>query len=515
MMMVTNMTRYAAVDIGSNSVRMLAAEFDSKGVRSTLAEDRQVTRLGESVFRTGQVSREAMELVCGVLTRFAATYGKLSVTAVRAVATSAIRDASNQAEFLERASQAVGTQVEIISGTEEARLIHLGVQDRWPHPKHRILIIDVGGGSAEVIAGEDLKQEEAFSRQLGAVRLTEGFLRSDPPTSQQLHQLAEFIEQKLATVIDRIGRKQFDRVIATSASASAAVCAVNRIPRARRAEADRLRATTPQLRTLYKNIAAADLAQRRKITGIGPRRAEIIVPGVAVFLHVLQSLNLPALYYCAAGLRDGVIADLAARGVGQELTRLSRDQRRAVEDLARRFGVDLKHARRVAHFVHELFGALRPLHHLGLEYERLLEAAALLRDTGHLISDTGHHKHSQYIVANSDLPGFTDLERHLVAMLCRYHRKSMPGPRHTDYQALAPEYRRVVQLLAPLLRLADALDRGREQRVEDVECELTSSGVLVQLISKEDVGLELWAAECTAEAFHQIYGKPLLVARAG
>lgn len=515
MIVVPFMTRYAAIDIGSNSVRMLAAEYDAKGNRATLAEERQVTRLGASVFRTGQISREAMELVCSLLARFAASYGKLGVVAIRAVATSAVRDASNQTEFIERASGAVGAPVEVISGTEEARLIHLGVQDRWPHPQQRILIVDVGGGSAEVIVGDDLRQEEAFSRQLGAVRLTEVFLRNDPPTPQQLHQLNEFIEQKLATVFGRIARKRFDRVIATSASASAVVSAVNRIPRARRDEADRLRATTHQLRALYKSISNTDLAARRKVTGIGPRRAEIIVPGVAVFLQVLLTLNLPSLYYCAAGVRDGLIADLAARGVGRELTRLTRDQRRAVEDVARRFGVDIKHARRVAHFAHILFEAMRPMHQLGIEFGRLLEASALLRDTGHMISDTAHHKHSQYIVANSDLPGFTDLERHLIAMLCRYHRKSMPGPRHTDYQALAVEQRKIVHLLAPILRIADALDRGREQRVEEVECEVTNSGVLLKISSAQDTGLEQWAAERTADAFQQVYGKPLLVAKGG
>jgi exopolyphosphatase/guanosine-5'-triphosphate,3'-diphosphate pyrophosphatase len=494
---------------------MLAAEYDAKGSRTTLAEGREVTRLGSSVFRDGQISKEAADTVCVVLSRFAAAYGKLGVMAVRAVATSAVRDASNQTEFIERASDALNAPVEIISGTEEARLIHLGVQDRWPHPGQRILIVDVGGGSVEVISSDDMRMEEAFSRQLGAVRLTEVFLRDDPPTPAQLHQLDEFIEQKLASVFERIGKRRFDRVIATAASASSVVCAANRIPRTRRAEADRLRATTQQLRSLYKTIATADIVDRRKVTGIGPRRAEIIVPGVAVFLHVLNALNLPSLYYCAAGVRDGLIADLAARGVGRELVRLTRDQRRAVEDLARRFAVDLKHARRVAHFAHVIFESLHTLHNLGLGYGRLLEAAALLRDAGHLISDTSHHKHSQYIVANSDLPGFTDLERHLVAMLCRYHRKALPGARHTDFQALAPDQRRIVQLLTPILRLADALDRGREQRVADIECQVVDGAVRLQIISDTDTGLEQWATGRAAQAFEQVYGKPMALGVAG
>ncbi|MDX2151144.1 MAG: Ppx/GppA phosphatase family protein [Bryobacteraceae bacterium] len=508
------MPRYAAIDIGSNSTRMMAAEVDPKAPRKTLAEDRQVTRLGESVFRDGQISAQAMEFVMGVLKRFADTYKKLDVAGVRAVATSAVRDASNQAEFLERAAGAIGSPVEIISGQEEARLIHVGVQDHWPHPDQRLLIIDVGGGSAEVIVGEDGKLADAVSRPLGAVRLTEVFLKDDPPTALQLHQLDEFLEQKLHSVLDRIKRKRFDRVIATSASASAVVCAANRIPRPRREEADRHRATTPQLRKLYKQLSQLDVAARRRVTGIGPRRAEIIVPGVAVFLHVLEALKLPSLYYSRAGVRDGIIADLAARGVGHDIGRLDRDQRRAVEELARRFSVDLKHARLVAALGHRLFVEMQPLHRLPSEQGKLLEAAALLRDTGHIISDTAHHKHSQYIVANADLPGFNPTERAMVAELCRYHRKSMPGPKHGSYQALPPESRRIVNLLIPLLRIADALDRSREQRVEEIDCHLSNGEVALTILSRKDTGLEQWAAERAGESFRMVYGKPLVVARA-
>jgi len=508
------MPRYAAIDIGSNSIRMLAAEVDPKLPRKTLVAERQVTRIGSSVFSTGEVSRATIELVCGVLAKMAQTYKKLDVSAVRAVATSAIRDASNQAEFIERASDAIGAPVEIISGQEEARLIYLGVQDRWPHTRERILVVDVGGGSAEIIVGEDGEMSEAFSRQLGAVRLSEVFLKDDPPTETQLRRMDDFIEQKLATVLDRIRRKQFDRVIATSASAAAVVCAINRIPRDRREEADRHRATTSQIRKLYANLVHMEVGARRKVVGIGPRRAEIIVPGVAVYLHVLQGLGLPALYYSTAGLRDGIIADLAHRGIEREAARLSREERKSVEDMARRFGVDLRHARRIASFARTLFLSLQPLHRLPLSYGRLLEAAALLRDTGHIISDTAHHKHSQYIVAHSDLPGFTDYERNLVAMLCRYHRKAMPMPKHVGYQSLTADERRAVLLLTPILRIADGLDRSRERRVEGIDCQIRNGGVVLSIYSEQDTALEQWAAEQAGEVFRQVYDKPFLVVHA-
>jgi exopolyphosphatase/guanosine-5'-triphosphate,3'-diphosphate pyrophosphatase len=507
------MPRYAAIDIGSNSVRMLAAEAAPGKPTKILAAERQVTRLGGGVFLNGRIPPDTIEMVCENLARMAQIYRKLDVIGVRAVATSAVRDASNQQEFLERASEALDTAVETISGQEEARLIHLGVEARWPQPEKRVLIIDLGGGSAELILGERGVLSEAFSKPLGAVRLTEVFLKSDPPAPLELHRLNEYIEEKLVTPLRRLGRGPFDRLIATSATAAAVVCAVNRVRRSRRDEADRLRATASQIRRFYREIRDLDLAGRRKIVGIGPRRAELIVAGTAVFLRALELFNQPSLHYSAAGVRDGIIADLAARLVGRELTMLNRDQRRAVEQMARHYGVQILHARKVADLAHRLFESLQPLHHLPPELGKLLEAAAYLHDIGHYVSDTAHHKHSYYLVAHSDLPGFTDSERQIIALLCRYHRRSMPVPRHSPFQALDPESRRAILLLTPLLRIADSLDRSHEQRVSDLQVHLRNGSVALALESSQDTDLEMWAAERVADSFRETYQRPLTLTK--
>jgi len=248
------MPRYAAIDIGSNSARLLVAEVQSDGRIERLAEDREVTRLGSSVFGAGSVSTEALDFVTAVLTRMALTYQRFDVDGIRVVATAAVRDASNQQEFLQRASQAAGSPVEIISGEEEARLIYLGVHSRWPHPKQRVLIVDIGGGSAEIILVENGRLKDAWSRPLGAVRLTGVFLRNEPPTELELRQMHEFIDEKLGLATTRLRRLKFDRAIATSSTAAAMICAVNRIPRARRDEGDRLRATLPQVRKLFESL---------------------------------------------------------------------------------------------------------------------------------------------------------------------------------------------------------------------------------------------------------------------
>lgn len=508
------MPRYAAVDIGSNSVRMLAAESGPGAAAKVLASEREVTRLGAGVFRDGRITAEAIQQVCESLARMAQTYRKLDVIGVRAVATSAVRDASNQYEFIERASSAAGTQVEVISGPEEARLIHLGVQASWPQTGKRALMVDLGGGSAELILSDNGVLTEAFSKPLGAVRLTEAFLRSDPPSPVELHQLNESIEEKLAAPLRRIGVGPFDRVIATSATAAAIVCAVNRVGRSRREEADRLKASAAQIRKFYRQVSELDLAGRRKIQGIGPRRAELIVAGAAVFLKVLDLFQQSALHYSAAGVRDGIIADLAARGVGRELSMLNREQRRVVEQMTRRYGVDILHTRKVAELARRLFEGLQPVHRLPPAHGKVLEAAAYLHDIGHFVSATAHHKHSYYLIAHSDMPGFTDGERQMIALLCRYHRKSMPASRHAPFQTFDADSRRAITLLAPLLRIADSLDRSHEQRVEGVEVQLKNGSVALVLEAAKDLDLELWAVERVADAFRETYQMPLGLTKA-
>jgi exopolyphosphatase/guanosine-5'-triphosphate,3'-diphosphate pyrophosphatase len=274
-----------------------------------------------------------------------------------------------------------------------------------------------------------------------------------------------------------------------------------------------VRASLAQIRQLYQRLSTLSLAERRRITGIGPRRAEIIVPGAAVLMRVLEMFHLPSMYYSAAGVRDGIIADLAARGVGRELSQLSRDQRREVEQMARRYGVSLDHGRAVAAMVREMFAATHPLHQLPQPYGRLLEAAAYLHDVGHYVSDSGHHKHSYYLVANSDMPGFTNREREMIANLCRYHRKSMPAPVHSNYQALNAEEKRALVYLIPLLRLADNLDVSGEQRIQAMECRLRDGHVALQLRSTRDIDLEQWAAERVTDVFRQVYERPLAITK--
>lgn len=503
------MSRLGAVDIGSNSIRMQVAEVSPGGPHHILAEDRQVTRLGEGVFRGGELTPEATAIVFEFLGRTAQAFQKHEVAAVRAVATAAVRDAYNRETFLEQAADALGAPVEVISGQEEARLIHLGVQSHWPHPKQTILIVDIGGGSAELILSRNGKIADAYSQKIGAVRLTEVFLKHDPPTSLELRQLEEYIDEKLAPLETHVEEHRPKRTIATSATASAAACAIHRVPRPQRDLADRLRVSRAALRDLYAELASKNVEQRRQVQGIGPRRAEVIVPGCAVLARVLEGFHLPSLYYSRAGVRDGIIADVARRGAGREVAQLDGEQLRSVREMARRYRVSLKHGDNVARLARDLFSGLTSCHELAPADGKLLEAAAYLHDIGHFISDTRHHRHSFYVVSNSDLPAFTDRERLVIAHLCRYHRKSLPGSHHSSYKQLSAAEKKTVRYLTPILRLADSLDRTHQQRVRAVEARVGSDGVVLYLESSENTDLEIWAAQQVSDAFRQTFGRTI------
>ena len=492
---------------------MMAAEV-SHGETQILEQDRQVTRLGESVFREGKISKEALDFLCATLARMSAAYSRLNTIGIRAVATSAVRDASNQDEFLQRTSSALGTKVEIISGPEEARLIHLGVEARWPRPKERTLIVDVGGGSAELIISQGGQLIDAVSKPLGAVRLTEVFLQRDPPGREELQRLEAYIEEKLKPFGKEHGSEKFDRAVATSATAAALICAANQVPRAKRETADGMKASAPQLDELFASLSSVDVNARRKITGIGPKRAEIILAGAAVFRSVLKIFAHRSLYYSGAGVRDGIIADLAQRRVGREFAQLSREQRTLCESMAKRYGVSMRHVRHVACLAGQLFEIFQPLHKLPPAAGKLLEAAGYLHDIGHFVSGTAHHKHSAYLVANSDLPGFTDKERLTIAALCRFHRKSMPQVRHAHFQALEVDSRKVVSCLAPILRIADALDRGHEQKVRNITSIAPDGHINLQVEAEIDPDLEIWAASEAAEVFREVYGQAPAIQRA-
>ena len=308
--------RYAAIDAGSNSVRLLIADVDALGRISPVHVDREVVRLGTGVFRNGRLSESAMELAGRVLKRMAGAIERRRVSSVRAVGTSAVRVASNRVEFVASASSILGCPLEVIGGLEEARLVQLGVAAQWPHEHERVLIIDIGGGSVQLILSDRERFAAGTSLPLGAVRLTEMFLGDDPPRESEVARMRLHIREQVAGAVEHLTRAAVHRVIATSATAGAIVCAVHEIKRSQRQHADRLGASAQQIGELLRDLIEQDVLGRASVVGVGRRRAEIIVAGVAALDGIMSSLRLPKLQYSTAGVRDGIIADLALRGAG-------------------------------------------------------------------------------------------------------------------------------------------------------------------------------------------------------
>lgn len=307
---------HAAIDVGSNSIRLQIADVDALGRMTPVHVDREVVRLGTGVFRNGRLDAAAIDLACQVLERMAAAIDRHGVSSVRAVGTCALRDASNRCQFVLSASSILSCPLEVVGGLEEARLVQLGVAAHWPHEHERVLIVDVGGGSVQLILSDRERFAAGTSLPLGAVRLTELFLGDDPASESDVARMRLHIREQIAAAAEQLSRAAVHRVVATSATAGAIVCAVHGIKRSQRQRADRLGATVQQVGQLLGTLVLRNLEGRASMVGVGKRRAEIIVAGVAALDGILCGLRLPRLQYSTAGVRDGIIADLALRAAG-------------------------------------------------------------------------------------------------------------------------------------------------------------------------------------------------------
>jgi exopolyphosphatase/guanosine-5'-triphosphate,3'-diphosphate pyrophosphatase len=506
------MDLFAAIDVGSNSVRMQVAAFVSGFQHHVVHEERAVTRLGQRVFRDGRISERATRDTLEALKTFRKRMEEYTIVAARAVGTSALREAANARKFLKLARRECGLEVDIISGREEARLIHLGVISRIPNPRDPLLLIDIGGGSAEFTLSRNGRIAAASSAPLGAVRLTEMFLESDPATPTEIERLEGHLRKKLGRVRKTLGEGSLRdlRVIGTSGTMAALAAAANKVEAAR-ALLEGQGFGLPEIEALYRRLRPLDLDARKSLPGINSRRAEIIVAGAALVALAMREMELGRVEYSDAGLRDGVLVDLAARRAGdaEGLSFLKAERLDSVRTLGERYGYSPAGGEHVARLALQLFRALESIHELPEHYGEILEAAAVLHDIGHYVNSARHHKHTYYLVANSELPGWSDRERLLIANVARYHRGSWPNSDHDGFGRLSEKDRRAVETLAALLRLADACDSGRRREVHSVVATPKSDRVDVTLLASGKAELELWAARQAEDGFRRAFGRKL------
>jgi exopolyphosphatase / guanosine-5'-triphosphate,3'-diphosphate pyrophosphatase len=507
------MPTFAAVDIGSNSVRLKIARLQGGRLRSIL-EDREVTRLGEGVFRSGYLTPESMAETVKVLRRFHRAAQQVVTDSVRVVATSALRDARNSQAFLEWVRSATGWRAEVISGVEEARLIHLGLVSSPRIDRSPRLMIDLGGGSCELTISQNGHIRDAVSLPLGAVRLTDEFLAHDPPRKGELKRLRGFVAREVGKVTERISAARVKNVIATSGTAAAlsAVAAHLR----RNGNHRRPVVSRAEMARIAKRLARVPVAERRKTEGIGPRRAEIVIAGAMVYHELLDRLHLSGFRYSPLGLRDGILAQMAA-----DYDRSTRSGRQieserweSILKAVDHYHIDRKHALDVRESAMQLFSALRSLHRLPPEYREWLSAAAMLYEVGDYVNRNGHHRHTHYIISNSEILGYTPQQRRIVAAIARYLGKSRPATEDVPIKAVDPADRADVQKAILLLRLARAMNLGRSRAVEKFRISLRSAAVKVTLVPRRRMGvdLELWAIEKECDYFREVFGRELATA---
>lgn len=504
------MPTFTAVDVGANSVRLKIARLVRRRLQ-VVHEDREVTRLGESVFRTGLLAPAAMARTVKVLRRFHRAAQKYGADVVRVVATSALRDARNAQAFMDWVHSATGWRVEIISGLEEGRLIHLGIRAASRTMAERMLMLDLGGGSCELTLSLKGHIRQMFSLPLGAVRLTQEFLRHDPPKEKEMGRLSKFVAEELARITDRIASARVQLTIATSGTAAALAARSRSLPGRPRRRRSVSRADVLKMAT---ELARKNLEERASLPGIGPRRAEIIVAGATVFAELMERCELPVFRYSPLGLRDGLLAQMAAdydRGT-RSRKQVESDRWDALLAAGRHYHVDMVHAQQVRRIALDLFSALQRMHYLPGEYEEWLSAAAMLHEVGGYVNRTGRHRHTYYIIANSEIFGYTPEQRRVIATIARYLGKTRPSPADRLMKPLAVADREHVPKAVVLLRLASALNQGRRGIVTGLRTQVQDGRVVLFLKTKKRTGaeLEMWALEKERSYFRAVFGRELV-----
>jgi exopolyphosphatase / guanosine-5'-triphosphate,3'-diphosphate pyrophosphatase len=506
------MPTFAAIDVGSNSCRLKIAKVVSHRLK-TLHEDREVTRLGASVFDSGLVSPDAMAATLRALKRFQRAIQSHGVDQMRVVATSAMRDARNAPAFQAWVKAETGWTMEVISGLEEGRLIHRGLMNTEAGVGGRVLLVDLGGGSCEITLSEHKRLRETLSMPLGAVRLTEEFLQADPPRSEDLKRMRQLIGRELRRAHRRINAASVPLVIATSGTAAALAEAAGSAGRSSRRRDDQGfegLATTRSVRKLATRLGKMTLPEREAVPGIGPRRAEIIVAGAQVFAELLESFNLRGFRYSPLGLRDGILAQMLAEQDARAAIHRELEQERwqSVVATARRYGVDPRQAEPVRGHALQLYRELKALHELPADYEGWLSAAAVLRDTGKFINHQGHHRHTQYIISSSEIYGYTQLQRTVVSALARYLGKSRPQPGDRALRNIPATEHKNVQRAVLLLRLAVALNQDRASDVLRFSARVYPKRVYLEIKpGRTGAELELWSLRKEADYFREVFGR--------
>src|SRR5688572_30509113 len=505
----------AAIDIGTNSVHMIVVRVRPDLSFEVIDREKAMVRLGAGGLDGRALTAESMTAALQALSRFKRLAESHQVDHIVAAATSATREARNGGEFLARIARDTGIRPLVISGPEEARLIHQAAVYGVDVGSGRAVVIDVGGGSVEITLGNATSIQLARSFKIGVIRLTERFVKTDPLSARDERKLSKFILGEIDRHCEQIATIGFDQVIGTSGTilslgAVAATMARGTPP----TELRNLHVPAKQLRRLRKEVVGLDLEQRLALPGLDPRRADLVVAGGVLLDTILRRLGAEELTLCDLALREGLVLDYIRRNRRKiaQVDQIPDVRRRSTLELAERCNYFAEHAQQVARLALALFDQTRGIHGLTDREREWLEYASLLHDVGALISFARHHRHSYYLIKNGDLRGFHPDEIEVMALVARYHRRGTPKKVHHEYAQLTSPLRSTVRILASILRVAESLERSHSRAISGLELRDEGKEMRLQLQTQGDAELELWATNRHLKPFEQLLGKPVTLA---
>jgi exopolyphosphatase/guanosine-5'-triphosphate,3'-diphosphate pyrophosphatase len=501
--------RIAAIDLGSNSIHMVIVEVTASGGFRVVAGEKEMVRLGAFTLSRGRLPAVAISRGLDVLKRYARLAETQGAEKIIAVATSAIREARNGEDFLDRVGREIGVWPRAITGEAEARLVYLAALHSIHLEGKRALVVDIGGGSVELALGKGSQLEWTASRKLGVLRMAEQFVKSDPLSKKNEERLARHVKGVVDPDVERVRGTDVEVAIGTSGTILALGALAHQLETGRPAETlHHLSVKASTLHALRQRLVAADFKDRLRMPGMDELRADVLPAGAVILDTILDLLGIEELVLCEWALREGILIDYIQRHP-RSLARAEAYpdvRRRSVIALAERCLYDEPHARQVAILATSLFDQTRDRHGLTDSERALLEYAALLHDIGHHISYPGHHKHTYYLIKNGDLRGFHPSEIEVVANVARYHRRGEPRRKHAAFAALPRESRRTVRVLAGFLRVADALDRSHRQVVRRLSVSERAGLLRVRGEAKGDYELEIWGAARRTQLLEKALG---------
>lgn len=513
--------KLAAIDVGSNSIHMIIVRRHDDGRIEVIDRAKEMVKLASGALEKGDgnargnLAPDRVEAGLACLRKFSKLAERHGVDAIVAAATSAVREAENGGDFIALAQERTGITIDVLPAREEARLIYLAAREAVDLHGRRALFVDIGGGSVELTVGDVRRAYVQESLKLGVIRLSERFLKSDPPTARERAELEAFLEQEAGPIATSARRAEFALAVGTSGTILA-LAEVAAHERGERAAEDTKALLAPmtldELAAINERIAKMPERDRAKVPGLA-RRAATIVAGGILLEKILRMTGARSITPVDEALREGLVIDYVEKN--RDRLRLLEEHRspreRSVFELARRSSYDRAHSLHVMRLARELFDQLRSVHGLKPRDRELLEYAAVLHDVGQSISFERHHKHSYYLIRNADLRGFDPEEIEVMALVARYHRKGTPCSKHRSWAALPAERRRAVCGLAALLRVADALDRSHFQVCAHVTTRITNREVRLRVVTIGDAEIEVWSAARKGDLFEETFGRRLRV----